>query len=625
MPSERSIKLTIAALGGQGGGVLASWLIGIAESEGYLAQTTSVPGVAQRTGATIYYLEFFPQSLAAAAGRDPIMALMPASGDVDCVLASELAEAARAVQRGLVTRDRTTLVASSHRSYAIGERSAMGDGTADEKQLLDLVRTQAKRTVLFDMDAVAEGHHSVISSVMLGALGGSGVLPFRKAAFEAAIKKGGIAVSTNLAAFEDAYQRAERGGDDPLADSGEPSDVPTQARSPKLQPLLDRVRQLALPVRKVALEGARRAIDYQDPGYATLYLDRLERVVALDSKYGGAGEVGRGASMRDGADNVRDDNANAAASGASNVRGVGVRGREVNAINSAGDIRGGDVNATGSAGDVRSNGSAVGGAGNVCGGDRAGGDSNRDAFGEGVGDFGEVHAGAERYGQWALAEATARSLALWMTFEDTIRVADLKTRPTRFARVKDEIRAEPGQLFGITEFVKPRVQEIAGTLPAGMGRWVLRSPGVSRWLARWTGGRQVRTGTVTGFLMLHMLGGLKRWRRGTLRYHEENARIEQWLARIESLAATNYALAVELAKAQRLVKGYGETHERGWRNFCALVDKLDELALRADGAEIFARLHAAALADEEGKALARELAEISSVAVVKVALERARA
>ena len=58
--TERPIKLTIAALGGQGGGVLADWLIEIAEAEDYIAQSTSVPGVAQRTGATIYYLEFFP-------------------------------------------------------------------------------------------------------------------------------------------------------------------------------------------------------------------------------------------------------------------------------------------------------------------------------------------------------------------------------------------------------------------------------------------------------------------------------------------------------------------------------------------------------------------------------------
>jgi indolepyruvate ferredoxin oxidoreductase beta subunit len=125
--------------------------------------------------------------------------------------------------------------------------------------------------------------------------------------------------------------------------------------------------------------------------------------------------------------------------------------------------------------------------------------------------------------------------------------------------------------------------------------------------------------------MLYILGGMKRRRRGTLRYLEENERIEQWLVRIERLAGTHYALAVELARAQRLVKGYGETHERGWRNFSTLVEKIDELALRPDGAAVFARLMTAALADEEGKALARELAQISSLAVVKVALERARA
>jgi indolepyruvate ferredoxin oxidoreductase beta subunit len=596
-PSVRPIKLTIAALGGQGGGVLAGWLVGIAESEGYVAQTTSVPGVAQRTGATIYYLEFFPQALAAQARRDPIMALMPASGDVDCVLASELAEAARAIQRGLVTRDRTTLIASSHRSYAISERSAMGDGTADERQLLELVRTQAKRTVLLDMEAVAEQHHSVISSVMLGALGGSGVLPFRKAAFEAAIKKGGIAVSTNLAAFEDAYQRAERGGglqppavdavsagaagagvggnaglgpavragaavgagaaakvDGAVGAAGNLREVPERARSPALQPLLDRVRQVPGPVRKVVFEGVRRAIDYQDPEYATLYLDRVERIAAVDGRVRFAGrEVGQ--SVRRASDASEVGQASKRASDASD-ESVGV---------------------------------------------------------------------SAAYGPWALTEATARSLALWMTFEDTIRVADLKTRPARFGRVREEIRAEPGQLFGITEFMKPRVQEIAGTLPVGIGGWVLRSARVSRWLSRWTGGRQIRTGTVSGFVLLHTLGGLRRWRRKTLRYQEENARIEQWLGRIENLAGTNYGLAVELARAQRLVKGYGETHERGWRNFSALLERIDDLAPRPDGAGIFARLHAAALADEEGKALARELAEISSVAVVKAALERARA
>ena len=48
-------------MGGEGGGVLADWIVDLAEHGGYLAQATSVPGVAQRTGATIYYLELFPK------------------------------------------------------------------------------------------------------------------------------------------------------------------------------------------------------------------------------------------------------------------------------------------------------------------------------------------------------------------------------------------------------------------------------------------------------------------------------------------------------------------------------------------------------------------------------------
>jgi indolepyruvate ferredoxin oxidoreductase beta subunit len=114
-----------------------------------------------------------------------------------------------------------------------------------------------------------------------------------------------------------------------------------------------------------------------------------------------------------------------------------------------------------------------------------------------------------------------------------------------------------------------------------------------------------------------MLGGMKRWRRGTFRYSQENARIEQWLARIEDLAAGNYSLAVELARAQRLVKGYGETHERGWHSFTALTAQLNVLAVRADGAAVLARLQEAALADEEGTALAKELAAIGGPAALR--------
>lgn len=501
-PAVRPITLTIAALGGQGGGVLTDWLIEIAEAEGYLAQATSVPGVAQRTGATIYYLEFFPRTVAEAAGRDPVMALMPVPGDVDCVVASELAEAGRALQRGLIDPQRTTVIASSHRTYAIAEKTALGQGSTDAAGLAQVLREQAKRLVLFDMNELAERHHSVISSVILGAVCGSGVLPFRKSAFEHAIHSSGIAVQTNLAAFEDACRSAAEGRVAPAAAEAPLPPVPERAASPGAQPLLDAVRRLPQPLQPVALAGARRTLDYQDPAYAQLYLQRLGRIVELERRQGGA--------------------------------------------------------------------------------------------------------------SWALSEATGRALALWMTFEDTIRVADLKTRSARFARVRDEVRAAPDQIVGMSEFVKPRVQEIAATLPAGLGRWVQRSARAAGVLARLARGRRIRSNTIGGFLLLYSVAGLRRWRRGTLRYQEESARIEAWLETIERLGTEHRALAIELARAQRLIKGYGETHERGWRNFSALTAQLDRLAARPDGAEVMARLHAAALADEEGAELGKALAALNA-------------
>lgn len=57
---QRALTLAIVALGGEGGGVLADWIVAVAEQAGHYAQSTSVAGVAQRTGATVYYVEIYP-------------------------------------------------------------------------------------------------------------------------------------------------------------------------------------------------------------------------------------------------------------------------------------------------------------------------------------------------------------------------------------------------------------------------------------------------------------------------------------------------------------------------------------------------------------------------------------
>ncbi|MFA7392177.1 MAG: 2-oxoacid:acceptor oxidoreductase family protein, partial [Pigmentiphaga sp.] len=123
--TTRPLKIAILAMGGEGGGVLADWIVQCAERQGYYAQSTSVPGVAQRTGATIYYVEVLA---VARDSRQPIFGLMPTPGDVDVVIASELMECGRAVQRGLVTPDRTLLIASRNRAYTLTEQATPGGG-----------------------------------------------------------------------------------------------------------------------------------------------------------------------------------------------------------------------------------------------------------------------------------------------------------------------------------------------------------------------------------------------------------------------------------------------------------------------------------------------------------------
>ena len=491
------IKIAILAMGGQGGGVLSNWLIRAAERSGYLAQSTSVPGVAQRTGATVYYLEFFPRD---AAGDDPaVLALMPVPGRVDLVIAGELIEGGRAVLRGLVTPDRTTALVSTHRDYAIAEKSAPGDGRANTGRIMEAVTENAKRFIGFDMDALAGKTGSVISSVLLGAAAGSGALPFTRDTFIDVIREGGVAVEANLKGFDAGYARSqerqeEQERPEALRTAGKPVHKHAQA-------LLDRVRAEFPPqTHEVIRAAVAKLADYQDMRYAHQYLDRLQPVLGADS-------------------------------------------------------------------------------------------ADRD---------------------YRLTVETARYLALGMAYEDAIRVADLKTRSGRFARVRKEVQAETGQVVTWQEFMHPRVQELCDIMPAWKGALHMKIPILRNFIGLFCGrGRKINTTSLSGFLLLSMLAGLRVTRRGTLRYKTETVALEKWLATVLSYAATDYDLAVEVAECQRLVKGYGETHERGTASFRRIMDALDALRKRPGAAAKVRELREAALADEQGEELAAMLKKVA--------------
>ena len=60
-----------------------------------------------------------------------------------------------------------------------------------------------------------------------------------------------------------------------------------------------------------------------------------------------------------------------------------------------------------------------------------------------------------------------------MSVEDVIRVAQLKLREARLARVAQEAKARAGDIVDVTEYLKPGPEEIFGLLPPRLGRWAL--------------------------------------------------------------------------------------------------------------------------------------------------------
>ncbi|PZU11021.1 indolepyruvate oxidoreductase subunit beta family protein [Sphingomonas sp.] len=500
IPQRRDrITIAILALGGQGGGVLADWILDLADRNGFVAQGTSVPGVAQRTGSTVYYIEMVRSASTGANHPAPVMAMMPVLGDVDIVIASELMEAGRAILRGFVSQDRTTLIGSTHRIYAISEKAALGDGIGSSRRILDAAGRRSARFIGFDMEAAAAEAGSIISSVMFGALASSGALPFPTEAFEEAIRAGGKAVAPNLRGFA-----AGQAGTRHEPEAQAPADAPPEPTTPAGQHFKARILgNLPPSSHRFALEGVRRLMDYQDAGYAAFYLDRLDTITAVDA----------------GADIFR------------------------------------------------------------------------------------------------LTALTARHLAAWMAYEDTIRVADLKVRASRRARITREVELGTTQVMTVTEYMHPRLREVCETIPFGLGALILRSVWLRRWLEpRFAKGRHVVSTGLRWYLALRLISALRRLRSSTARYAEEQDRINDWLALIREAAAVDSALACEIAECQVLLKGYGDTFERGLSHHLMILAVARTHIGRPEAAGTVRRLRLAALADDTGDCLRRAIQGDSAAA-----------
>jgi len=492
----RPVSILIGALGGQGGGVLAEWLVDAATRAGFPAQGTSIPGVAQRTGATTYYVEVYPEPTASLGARRPVLGLYPVPGSVDVVVASELLEAGRIAQAGLASRERTLAIASTSRTLTTAEKMAQGDGRFDERRLLDAVAGHCRRLCAFDMDAAARASGTAVSAVMLGSLAGSGALPIARETFESVVRASGIGVDASLRGFAAGWTAVGR---DPEA----------RRESPPGDAIVDTAADCVTAGFDPAAAGMirlgyARVVGFQDARYGERYLERLRAVAAAE----GAVDP-------------------QAAKGA------------------------------------------------------------------------------------AVLRETARFLALWMAFDDVVKVAAQKSSALRFARVRREVGAEPGDVVRIVDHFKPGMPELAGLLPPAVAQRLVsfdrRRQARGREPIAWP--LHLRSHTVAGYLVLRALAGLRRARRFGARYADEQRRIDAWLADVVRGCTGAWALGHEVALCGRLVKGYGATNERGKANLAHILAHLvDSGATPQERADAVRQAREAALADEGGRALDAELA-----------------
>jgi indolepyruvate ferredoxin oxidoreductase beta subunit len=160
----------------------------------------------------------------------------------------------------------------------------------------------------------------------------------------------------------------------------------------------------------------------------------------------------------------------------------------------------------------------------------------------------------------------------------------------------------------------PRIEEVCGTLPAGLGRAIERRPKLARALDRIINrGRRVRTDGVFWFVSLHTLAGMRRWRHALLRHQVEEAHIADWLATVRRAAGSSYDLGVEVLRCQRLIKGYSDTRARAESKYGRVLSALPLVEARPDGADWIRRLREAALKDEAGKELDGALKTVATL------------
>jgi len=472
------IKILIPAVGGQGGGVLTEWVVQAFFLEDFDAQGISLPGLSQRGGSTVYYLEAHPKPKSH--NKSIIFAQFPVPGEVDIILAQEFLELGRALELGYGS-DKTTIVTSSHRIYSTLEKMPIGSGIYSDDNLRKLAAGFSNRFIELNALELSKKNgmdELAVNAILLGALCASGAVPLDKESFIRSIEMVGVAVSASLKAFEVGWEYANSDGGSNAEKASNWTKF-IQERTEKLDGDLKEEYQSRIKIieseypqklREILAESVFRLIDYQDIKYADKFLNEVNSIRVIDS----------------------------------NTKGS----------------------------------------------------------------------------DYKLTELYAKNLALLMSYEDGIRVAELKINSDRFKRIREEMRLKDDQVFHVVDYLKPDAEEIYGLLPNVLVAPVLSFTRTSLFKKIWrrkkplTMGQTPVTNSFSGYLRLWLLTKIKFLRPYSFRYKKEYKLINKYTEAIFKYASYDYKVACLVARSVQMVKGYGRVRRRTMDAFYRFLENI---------------------------------------------------
>lgn len=465
--NEYMIKILIPAVGGQGGGILTEWLYQSFLIEGYEVQTISLPGLAQRTGSTVYYVEAYKDNDSV---DKQIFSQHPVPGDIDIIISQEFLELGRILEQGYGS-EKTKILSSTHRVYSTLEKLPVAKGVYSQEQLILIADEFSSEFMGIDALGIAKNYglnELGVNAILFGVLSETCFLPFKKSTFTESIKRGGVAVESNLQAFEigagyftDKINGKSSKNPDVLELTAGKLGIKLSENDKKgLILLIDNFRKTCPKhLLEFISEALVRLTDYQDFSYAKKYAEKVEDVMQYDKSH--------------------PDN----------------------------DFR--------------------------------------------------------------LSEIFVKNLALLMSYEDGIRVAELKIRSSRFKKIKDDMKITDDQLFRVRDYLKPDAEEVYGLFPDFIVSPVLKisdklklSPKKPFMISQ-----KPETTSFSGFLRLWFLSRFKFSRRYSYRFKKENQNIMKYIEYVNKYSSVDYDLGCLVAKSGSIIKGYGKVRRRTVNTF----------------------------------------------------------